>query len=186
MDNLLCRAWNKKEKRMYPVMSINMVAKNVTVDTIAISDDYKRLIPDLEYKYPSEVLLLWYIGRNDVSNKKIFQGDVVKWKVSMDEYIENSTDCIRNDYVTGVVEWDDEECAFKITQLTEGMFIYKCFSFTSENYTNFYDEEGQARFDWDKVEIIGNRYDDPNLLKDREEDKKGEKDNGKKPKRKGD
>lgn len=171
MDDLLYRAWNKEEKRMYPVMSINMVTKKVTVDTIAISDDYKRLIPDLEYKYPGEVLLIQYIGKNDVNNNKIFEGDVVKWKVSMEDYIENSKDCIRNDYITGVVEWDDEECGFKVTQLTDGMNIYKSFNFVSENSTKFYDEEGQARFDWDKVEIIGNRYDDPDLLKDRRNEK---------------
>lgn len=180
MDNLLYRAWNKKEKRMYPVISINIVTKSIIVDTMAISDDYKRKIPELEYKYPSEVLPLPYIGNNDINDNKIFEGDVVKWKVSIDEYIENSADCVRNDYVTGVVEWDDEECAFKITQLTEGMFIYKCFGFVSENYTKFYDEEGQARFDWNKVDVIGNRYDDSNLLKDREEEKKNEKKDDKK------
>lgn len=174
MDNLLYRAWNKEEKRMYPVMSINMVTKEVTVDTIAISDDYKRLIPYLEYKYPEEVLLMRYIGRNDVNGKKIFERDVVKWKVLMEDYIENSKNCIRNDYITGVVEWDDEECGFKITQLTDGMNIYKCFGFVSENYTKFYDEEGQQVFDWNSVEIIGNRFDDPDLLKshDNDDDKK--------------
>lgn len=175
MDNLLYRAWNKKEKRMYPVISINIVTKNITVDTIAISDGYKCKIPELEYKYPSEVLPLQYIGNNDINENKIFEGDVVKWKVSMGDYIENNKGCIRNDYVTGVVEWSDEESAFKITQLTEGMFIYKCFGSISENYTHFYDEEGQARFDWDKVEVIGNRYDDPYLLKDKEKDEKVEK-----------
>lgn len=175
MDNLLYRAWNKKEKRMYPVISINIVTKTITVDTIAISDDYKRKIPELEYKYPSEVLPLPYIGNNDINDNKIFEGDVVKWKVSIGEYIENSKDCVRNDYVTGVVEWNDEESAFKVIQLTEGMFIYKCFGLTSENYTKFYDEEGQARFDWDKVEVIGNRYDDPDLLKDNGKDENAEK-----------
>lgn len=166
MNNLLYRAWNKEEKRMYPVMSINIVTKEITVDTIAISREYKEKIPTLEYKYPKEVLPMLYIGKNDANKKKIFEGDVVKWEVPIEDYIENSNDCIRNDYITGVVEWYDEECTFKITQLTDGMFIYKCFSFTSENYTKFYDEEGQARFDWNKVEIIGNRYDDPDLLKD--------------------
>lgn len=171
MGNLLYRAWNKKEKRMYPVLSINMVTKEVTVDTIAISREYKEKIPTLEYKYPKEVLPMQHIGKNDLNKKKIFEGDVVKWKVPIEDYIENTDDCIRNDYITGVVEWDDEECGFKITQLTDGMFVFK-FLIISENYTKFYDEEDQAKFDWDKVEIIGNRYDDPDLLKDHEDDKK--------------
>lgn len=163
MDKLLFRAWNKKEKRMYSVICINLDKKEVVVDTIAISKEYKEKIPTLTYKYPKDVLTLQYIGTEDVNNKKIFEGDIVRWKIFEEEYsIENF---IRNDYITGVIVWNEDECCFKVEQITEGMNIFKLEDFLSENYTKFYDEEGQQAFDWNSVEIVGNRFDDPNLLK---------------------
>lgn len=45
------------------------------------------------------------------------------------------------------------------------MNIFRYEDFISENYTKFYDEERQQMFDWNSVEIIGNKFDDPNLLK---------------------
>ena len=173
MDELLFRAWNKKEKRMYPVICINLNNQEVIVDTIAISKAYKEKIPTLIYIYPKDVLILQYIGTEDVNKKKIFEGDIVRWK-KIEEYysLENF---IKNDYITGLIVWGDEECCFKVEQITEGMNIFKCEGFLSENYTKFYDEEGQQVFDWNRVEIIGNKFDDPDLLKGHDDnDKKKE------------
>lgn len=173
MDKLLYRAWNKKEKRMYPVICINLDEKEVIVDTIAIGKEYKEKIPTLTYKYPKDVLTLQYIGTEDINKKNIFEGDVVRWKKFEEYYSLESF--IRNDYITGVVVWSEEECCFKVEQITEGMNIFKFEDFLSENNTKFYDEEGQQVFDWNSVEIIGNKFDDPDLLKsDDEKNKKGE------------
>lgn len=172
MNELLFRAWNKKEKRMYPVICINLGKKEVIVDTIAISKGYKEKIPTLTYKYPKDVLTLQHIGTKDKNKKKIFEGDIVRWKKFEKDYsLENF---IRNDYITGVVEWSEEDCCFKVEQITEGMNIFKFEDFLSENHTKFYDEEGQQVFDWNSVEIIGNKFDDPELLKshDNDDDKK--------------
>lgn len=173
MDKLLYRAWNKKEKRMYPVICINLNNQAVIVDTIAISKEYKDKIPTLTYKYPKDVLTLQYIGTQDVNKKKIFEGDIVRWK-KFEEYYSLET-FIRNDYITGVVVWSEEECCFKVEQITEGMNIFKCEDFLSENNTKFYDEEGQQVFDWNSLEIIGNRFDDPDLLKSRDNDEEEKK-----------
>ena len=166
MDKLLYRAWNKKEKRMYPVICISLDNQEVIVDTIAISQEYKEKIPTLTYKYPKDVLVLQHIGTEDQNKKKIFEGDIVRWKKFEKAYsLENF---IRNDYITGVVVWSEEECHFELEQMTEGMNIFKLEDFLSENNTKFYDEEGQQMFDWNSVEIIGNRFDDPGLLKSRD------------------
>lgn len=170
MNELLFRAWNKKERRMYPVICINLNNQEVIVDTIAISKEYKEKIPTLIYKYPEDVLILQYIGRKDVNKKKIFEGDIVRWKKFEEDY--SHENFIKNDYITGVIIWSDEDCCFKVEQMTEGMNIFKFEDFLSENYTKFYDEEGQQVFDWNSVEIIGNRFDDPDLLKSHDDDKK--------------
>ncbi len=168
MDKLLFRAWNKKEKRMYLVICINLNNQEVIVDTIAIGKEYKEKIPTLIYKYPRDVLALQYIGTDDINKKKIFEADIVRWKKFEEDYSLESF--IRNDYITGVVEWSEEECCFKVEQITEGMNIFKLEDFLSENRTKFYDEEGQQVFDWNSVEIIGNRFDDPDLLKSHDND----------------
>ncbi len=168
MDKLLYRAWNKKENRMYTVICINLEKKEVIVDTIAISKEYKEKIPTLTYRYPRDVLILQYIGTEDVNKKKIFDGDIVRWKKFEEHY--SLETFIRNDYIIGVVVWSEEECCFKVEQITEGMNIFKIEDFLSENNTKFYDEEGQQVFDWNSVEIIGNRFDDPDLLKNDDDD----------------
>ncbi len=169
MDKLLFRAWNKRENRMYPVICINLDKKEVIVDTIAISKEYKEKIPTLKYRYPRDVLMLQYIWREDINKKKIFEGDIIRWKVSEKGYSDNF---IKNDYITGVIVRCEEECCFKIEQITEGMNIFKFEDFVSENNTKFYDEEGQQKFDWNDTEIIGNRFDDPHLLINGDEQKK--------------
>ena len=165
MDQLLLKAWNKKEKRLYPVICINLNTHEVVVDTIAISKDYKEKIPTLTYIYPKEVLILQYIGTDDKNKKKIFEGDIVRWKVFEEHY--SLETFIRNDYITGIVEWSEEECSFRVRQITEGMNIFKCEGFISDNYTRFYNEEDEQVFDWDSVEIIGNKFDNPDLAEDR-------------------
>lgn len=163
MDKLLFRAWNEKEKIMYPVICINLNDQEVIVDKIVIRKEYKKKILTLRYKYPKDVVLLQYIGVKDINKKKIFKGDIIRWKIF--EEIYSPEKFIKNDYITGVIEWNEEECCFMVGQITEGMNIFKCGDFISENFTEFYDEEGQQRFDWNRVEIIGNKFADPDLLK---------------------
>lgn len=54
-----------------------------------------------------------------------------------------------------------------VRQLTWGMNIFKCEGFVSENYIRFYNEEGEQTFDWNKVEVIGNKFDNPDMAIDR-------------------
>lgn len=169
MLELLYKAWHEKEKRMYPVISINLITNEVTVDTIAIGKHYKEKIPTLVYKYPKDVLLLQYIGRDDANKKKIFDGDIVRWKKLEEDF--SLEKFIKNDYIAGVVMWSEEGCCFYIEQIIEGMNIFKYEDLISENYTKFYDEEGQQSFDWKNVEIIGDRFNDPYLLKSDEKQK---------------
>ena len=165
MDQLLLKAWNKKEKRMYPVICINLNNHEIVVDTIAIGKDYKDKVPTLTYRYPEEVSVLQYIGTEDKNKKNIFEGDIVRWKVFEEYYSLEAF--IKNDYITGIVEWSEEECCFRVMQITEGMNIYKCEGFVSENYTRFYNEEDEQVFDWNSVGIIGNKFDNPDLAIDK-------------------
>ena len=60
----------------------------------------------------------------------------------------------------GVVEWQDSECGFGIRTITEGFDRYKDGQFLE---ACFYDGMGRC-FSWDRLEVIGNIYENPGLL----------------------
>ena len=79
-----------------------------------------------------------YTGRKDKNGKKIFDGDIVKQSI---HYINSNED---EEYIS-IVKWKQDWCAFALNHIN-GMIGA---SYLTTN---------------DKVEVIGNIYDNPELL----------------------
>lgn len=103
--------------------------------------------------------IMEFIGKCDKNKKNIYEFDIVKWK----EIPGEDGSIIRNDEILGLVTWGKEECGFIVKQLTEGKWTNKIEDSTFGYDTKFYSELGQE-FCWKDLEIVGNRYQNPDLL----------------------
>lgn len=118
MREIKFRAWDKLNKKMINIESINFQARRVYRD-------------DVSYRNFNDTELMEYTGLKDMKGKEIYEGDIViqnnkKHRVIFDE--ENARFCIR-----------DDEFELGIT------FI---------NHNN------------ERMEVIGNIYENPELMED--------------------
>lgn len=109
--------------------------------------------------------IMEFIGKCDKNKKNIYEFDIIKWREQLgdDDKSDNSDIIIRNDYILGLVVWNKAFCGFAIEQLTKGEWANKIDDCVFEYDTEFYSIEGQS-FHWEDVEIVGNRYQNPDLL----------------------
>ena len=77
-----------------------------------------------------------YIGRNDIDDKRIFEGDIVN---AFTKYSPTHSGT-----ETGVIFWDGERCGFRLRNRLGNVFDINMF---------------------DDLKIIGNIYDNPEILK---------------------
>ena len=85
---------------------------------------------------------------------------MVKWRVQLgeDESIK------RNDYIFGLVVWSKNECGFIVEQLTKGKFVNTFGGNVFEYDTEFYSVNG-AEFNWEELEVVGNKYENSAIYK---------------------
>ena len=106
-----------------------------------------------------------YTGRKDKNNKEIYEGDIVKLDFIKPE------DQIRP--AIGIVKWEKEYTAFVVEEMQSGkygdgkyvcdFYFYNCpFIPECEGYKN-------PSFYWEELEVIGNIYDNPELLEEIDE-----------------
>lgn len=109
-----------------------------------------------------------FTGAYDINKKKIYEGDIVKWKIS-------DVDLVRNDVIFGLVIWNRERCCFQVEQLTDSICIYECDNFLctytsgqdfsiSEYDAEFYSYDGQE-FEWKDLEVVGNKYQNADAMR---------------------
>ncbi len=147
------RAWNKENKTMDYDGGFLYDLNDFDIQ------NYKYLCLNIFINKISEELeVMQFIGRHDTTGKEIYEADIVRWKIPLEEDV----NMIRNDYVNGLVMWDIEECKFIILQLTKGKLIYKAGDYTSDDDIEFYSYDG-AEFSWKDLEVIGNIYENPDL-----------------------
>ena len=92
-------------------------------------------------KYPIDVDTVGqYTGLKDINGKEIYEGDIIK-----------GLDSTKND-ILHVVEWDDQTASFEVYLIPFDKHLHK--SPLSQNWLDLFDKE-----------IIGNIYDNPELLK---------------------
>lgn len=81
--------------------------------------------------------LIQCTGKKDKNNNLIFEGDIVRFYFDNDEII-------------AVIEWDDDECRFYLNTT----------DFFKDKYVTDYEIVNQEEY-----EVIGNIYENPDLLK---------------------
>lgn len=84
-----------------------------------------------------DCVLIQCTGKKDKNNNLIFEGDIVRFYFDNDEII-------------AVVEWDDDECRFYLNTT----------DFFKDKYVTDYEIVNQEEY-----EVIGNIYENPDLLK---------------------
>ena len=106
-----------------------------------------------------------YVGYKGRNNKEIYEGDIVKLDFIKPE------DQIRP--AIGIVKWEKEYTAFVVEEMQSGkygdgkyvcdFYFYNCpFIPECEGYKN-------PSFYWEELEVIGNIYDNPELLEEIDE-----------------
>ena len=101
--------------------------------------------------------LMQYTGLKDKNGKEIYEGDVVRYK-ALGEFYK------KNEYSFGKVMFSGD--SFGIEILSEGELQFDRWGDHEDDtiyYNEFYSYEGKE-FSWDELEVIGNIYENPELL----------------------
>lgn len=172
MREIKFRAWDKKRKKMwYPenMQRGDMVDhKNCgnlmshDIEQLAIGANGEIYILDecgnCEYSenIGEDYEIMWFIGMEDKNKKEIYEGDVVRWK----------EEGAVGEALLGQVVWGLD--GFVAKELNKPTWEYLGGTFPFSRVPEFYNfSEGIGReFEWDELEIIGNIWENPELLKE--------------------
>jgi uncharacterized phage protein (TIGR01671 family) len=97
-----------------------------------------------------EFELMQWIGKTDINNKKVFEGDILK-------FITNSS----NGFIYAQVIYNTNNCQFQLQNLKRWTYADKSFGYDKHEFCRIYD-----------IEVIGNIYENSNLLIEHDDIKK--------------
>lgn len=147
------RAWDEKRKRMYFVSDLHIAT--VMNGGVWATVNGKDIIEDKDIKLqiqPKDIKLMQFTGLTDKNGKEIYEGDIVK------NYDEDFCGFGKCESIGSVYFGEGSFCIEPIkigsVKRTDFEYIYSL---------DFYGYEGRE-FSWDKLEIIGNIYENPSLV----------------------
>jgi uncharacterized phage protein (TIGR01671 family) len=85
--------------------------------------------------------MLW-VGKIDINLKKIYEGDIIKFK-----------DPTWSGIIYGQVVFNHDDCQFEVRNLKRWTYHDKSFSYQDHEFCRIYE-----------IEVIGNVYENPNML----------------------
>lgn len=141
------RAWDTVKKEM--VYNVGIFPFNSS-DIYKFEGNYFLIVGNIKNRF----IPMQFIGARDKNEKDMYESDIVKWTYP------HISAHRQSDEILGVAEWDNINCGFNIKQLTEGFYEYGC---GSKTRLKFYDTN--RSFDFDDLEVIGNIYQNSELLK---------------------
>lgn len=154
------RAWSKFEKIMtgvdYDKENIGLLPACDSTGSRSYFSNGNITLINVSF---NDYDIMEFIGQKDINNKRMYELDIVRWKEKFGE----SESIIRNDAILGLIVWSNEICGFVVEQLTEGKFENKIDDQIYDQDVQFYSENGEE-FLWEDLEVIGNRYQNPDLL----------------------
>lgn len=146
-DRFKFRVWDKENKCMYyPTRYSNFTIVNGTVvkiESYPIANSAylgKRIALEFD-----DTVIMQCTGSKDYNGKLMYEGDIVKiWKFSKDLYGNDKR----------VIKWNDTRCGFRL--------------YTIDQYKRGIELCPQSMVNVTTIEVIGNIFQNPELLKDGE------------------
>lgn len=157
MREIKFRVWDKKENAMErDIYSIEWVAGGMKVGGPGyhISNGWASVNDTLKDKLGEpDLILMQYTGLKDKNGKEIYEGDIVRGIVDVPIMMGNDFEHIK---MGGEVFYDHSGFSLKVIQSMcdperNGMV----------NYFDFVGDDGSV---FEKMEVIGNIYENPDLL----------------------
>ena len=137
-NDLKLRIWHKTEKKLVYFNNPTLI-DGETLKGGLIFRNYDHKIQDIHECNPEDIIIMFYTGRNDIKNKPIYAGDILKETFVCDgETVEDYT----------IVEYDKMAASFKMCR---------------PNYvkdSTYFDELD----DEDQIEVVGNIYENQNII----------------------
>jgi len=148
------RAWDKEDKKMWRVVSITeSIWGDCEEAHIRICESHENPSKkETDVRMSVDYELMQYTGLKDKNGKEIFEGDIIYWEINNGVGIES---------YTAVVKWSENLVEEGWNQTYKWLVGY-----TGDYYRGSYDELSTPAAYNDALQIIGNIYENPELLEE--------------------
>lgn len=151
MKELEFRAWDDKKKEIVAeVEHLNFCIQCEIEYGCTNINDWWNVNSIHDFVKSKRFVLMQFVNQLDQNNKKIFEKDIVKWNWSQMKILDD----VEKNNIIGIVEWEEDR--YVIKQITKSSDKY--------GFDKFYFDNGQKRFKWSELLIIGNVYEKPELV----------------------